>query len=135
MIVVDTNVVAYLLIEGEKTSLAQEAYRQDSTWLVPALWKHEFLNVLATFGRQGGANLEELTEIWRQATSFFSRHEQEPAMELALRLAYERELSACDAQFAALAIESGVRLVTEDQRLLRTFPNFAQSLADFCAEN
>jgi predicted nucleic acid-binding protein len=132
LIVVDTNVIAYLLIEGEKTPLAQEAYRQDGTWLVPGLWKHEFLNVLATFGRQGGANLDELTKIWWQATSFFIRREQEPDMELALRLAYEKELSAYDAQFAAVAIESGVRLVTEDQQLLRAFPDIALSLADFC---
>ena len=35
MIVVDTNVIAYLMMEGEKTGLAQETYDRDSTWAMP----------------------------------------------------------------------------------------------------
>ena len=47
MIVVDVNVVAYLLIAGDKPSLAQQAWERDSHWRVPALWRHEMLNILA----------------------------------------------------------------------------------------
>ena len=48
MIVVDTNVIAYVLIEGDKTALAQQVAKKDPDWKVPPLWRHEFLNVLAT---------------------------------------------------------------------------------------
>ncbi len=133
MIVVDTNVITYLIIKGEKTALAQQAYRQDSTWLVPRLWRHEFLNVLATFVRHNGASLDEAIQLWQRATLFFESREQEPDMESALELAHVHKISAYDAQFAALAIELGLPLVTEDRQLLNAFPQTAQSLAEFCA--
>ena len=37
MIVVDTNVIVYLMIEGEKTAIAQQTFRQNPNWFVPSL--------------------------------------------------------------------------------------------------
>ena len=53
MIVVDANVIAYRFIVGEKTGLACQVQEKDADWVVPALWRHEFLNVLATAARAG----------------------------------------------------------------------------------
>ena len=44
MIVVDVNVIAYLLINGEKTVEARSVRELDSDWIVPDLWRDEFLN-------------------------------------------------------------------------------------------
>jgi len=52
VIVVDVNVVAYFLIEGEHTERARELWRRDPDWRLPPLWRHEYLNVLATFVRR-----------------------------------------------------------------------------------
>lgn len=90
--------------------------------------------MLATFARHSGANFEEVVQLWRRATLFFEAHGQEPDMESALELANRREISAYDAQFAALAIELGVPLVTEDRQVLNAFPEMAQVLAEFCAD-
>lgn len=40
MVVVDTNVLAYLLIEGDRTSEAQALFAQDSDWRSEA--RHRF---------------------------------------------------------------------------------------------
>ncbi len=52
MIVVDVNVVAYYFIEGDKTALAREVMQADPDWRLPSLWRHEYLNVVATYPRR-----------------------------------------------------------------------------------
>jgi hypothetical protein len=49
----DTNLVAYLLIDGDATPQARAAWQKDPDWILPPLWRSEFLNVLATSVRHG----------------------------------------------------------------------------------
>ena len=51
MIVVDTNVIAYLLIRGERSEAADRLQAKDADWIAPRLWLDEFLNVLGTYER------------------------------------------------------------------------------------
>ena len=46
MIVVDTNIIAYLHISGEFTPVAIQALEKDPHWIVPPLWQSEYRNVL-----------------------------------------------------------------------------------------
>ena len=62
MIVVDPNVIAYLLIEGERTEEARRAWLRDRDWLVPPLWRSDYLNVLWVSVR--AAVLEPPTHSW-----------------------------------------------------------------------
>ena len=48
MIVADTNLFAYFLINGPQTSQAVKAFHRDSAWIAPSIWSIELLNVLAT---------------------------------------------------------------------------------------
>jgi len=41
MTVVDSNVIAYLLIPGEHTSHAEQALRNDPHWVAPVLWRFD----------------------------------------------------------------------------------------------
>jgi predicted nucleic acid-binding protein len=132
MIVVDTNVIAYLMIEGEKTAMAQRTFHQDSNWFVPSLWRHEFLNVLATYVRHGGIEMDEAIDIWHNGTVLFNPGEQEVNMPQALRLATQHNISAYDAQYVVLAMEMSMPYVTEDQQLLQAFPGIAVSMQEFC---
>lgn len=131
MIVVDVNVVAYFMIEGDKTAQARDLLNHDSTWRLPPLWRHEYLNVLATFTREGGATLAEVQGLWRQAIQLFGPLEQRVDMESALALAGSQRVSAYDAQYIALAQQLHTVCVTEDRRLLRTFPEVARSMHAF----
>lgn len=134
MIVVDTNVISYLLIEGDKTSSAQELWSRDSDWRVPTLWRHEFLNVLATLGKAGGLDLDDAQEIWHMGLDFFSRCEEEANPVAALRLAVQTGISAYDAQYVALARHLDVPLVTEDRPLRTRVPEGLFSIEKFCAQ-
>lgn len=51
MIVADTNLVAQLMLKLAKTETAQDIYRNDPEWVMPELWRHEFLNILASYLR------------------------------------------------------------------------------------
>ena len=45
MIIADTNLVSYLLIEGERTVAVRRVHEKDPDWKLPTLWRSEFLNV------------------------------------------------------------------------------------------
>ena len=128
MIVVDVNVVAYYVIEGEKTALARELMQREPDWRLPDLWRHEYLNVLATYARQGGATLEQARVLWRRAVELFGPREQATDAEAALTLAIQAPVSAYDGQYLALAHRLGTVLVTEDRRLLKAFPAIARTM-------
>jgi predicted nucleic acid-binding protein len=135
MIVVDVNVVAYLLLAGDKTALAQQAWAIDSNWRVPMLWRHELLNVLATYVRNGGAAAEDAVAVWRQAITLLGGKEEQPAMEQALLLAAEHQISAYDAQYVTLALTHNLPLISEDRALQRKFPQVVRSLQEYCRLN
>ena len=48
MIVVDVNLVAYLLLQSENTDLAEQVFNRDAEWFGPVLWRSEFRNILVT---------------------------------------------------------------------------------------
>ncbi len=131
MIVVDVNVVAYFFIQGEKTTLAQALHRCDPDWVLPPLWRHEFLNVLATFARAGGASLEAVQALYLQSVDILGNAERDVDMANALGLAARLRISAYDAQYASLAQQLGATCVSEDQRLQRAFPEMVCGMRQF----
>ena len=135
MIVVDANIMAYRLIEGDKTALAREAQRRDAHWVVPTLCRHELLNVLASATRQGILAARNSAEIWAGMEPLLTTIEQPVDMAAALALSIRDGISAYDAQYIALARALKVSLLTEDKRLLRAYPALACSLKDFCSRD
>jgi len=135
VIVVDVNVIAYLLIAGQKTGLAQQLFQQDSEWVMPALWQHEFLNVLVTFVRHGGGKITDAENLWRESISLFGSSEREVNWIEVLRLACQHDISAYDAQYIVLAQALGIPCITEDQRLCSKFPTTALPMQKFLVNN
>lgn len=117
MIVVDTHIIAYFFIEGDHTASAQALWQRDSHWRLPPLWRHEFLNVLATYVRFGGVEQAAAMELWRAACTLCVPMETDLDLSEALALSIEKQLSAYDAQFVTLARSLAVPLVSEDKRL------------------
>lgn len=132
MIVVDANVVAYLVIDGDRTPLAEAVWELDPDWRLPSLWQHEILNTLATYAKAGGADLEEIERIWYSARIRLSAGEHEVDLPHALELAVLNRVSAYDAQYVTLARRLDVPLITEDRRLRQSFPDRCLSMRDFC---
>jgi predicted nucleic acid-binding protein len=133
VVVVDTNVVAYALIQGSKTAMARRIQEKDSMWRLPEVWRHEFLNVLSTHARHGGLSSREADAVWQDAVALLADCELPVDMRKALRLSTQFGVSAYDAQYIVLAQGLGVRCVTEDRRLARAFPDVAISMDAFCS--
>jgi Predicted nucleic acid-binding protein, contains PIN domain len=129
VIVVDVNVIVYLLTDTPQRELALGLRKWDGDWFVPPLWRHEFLNVLASLTRQAYLNETEALTLWRNALGLFGQREQQPDMEKALSLAIRHGVSAYDAQYVALAEALGVLLISEDKKLQSAFPQRVISLA------
>ena len=67
MIVVDTNVIAYLYLEGEKSRHVERLLSVDSHWCAPVLWRSEFRSVLSLYLRKGYLSIDEVLLIIDQA--------------------------------------------------------------------
>lgn len=131
MIVADTNLIAYRLVEGEKTTEAVAVWDKDAEWFAPALWRHEFVSVLATHVRHGNLTEKESLSIFEHAVLLFRHREYQPSFSEALSLAIRREITPYDAQFVLCAYQLGTWLITSDRELLRKFPERAISPRNF----
>ena len=128
MIVVDTNVVAYLLLPGPRTELAEALRRHDRQWAAPPLWRCEFRNVLTQHVRRDLLKLPAALALMQKAEDLLSAHEQAVASEHVLQLVSTSTCSSYDCEFVAAAHQLGVPLVTEDRAILAAFPEVAKSL-------
>lgn len=128
MIVVDTNVVAYLWIPGDQTQLSEKLLVRDRSWVAPTLLRSELRNVLVTNMRAGRLTLESGTRIAREVDAQFRNNLFAVGDDDVLRVAMESGCTGYDAEFAALALELEVPFVTTDKRLLKALPNVACSL-------
>lgn len=130
MIVVDVNVVAYLLIEGEATEAAAGVLRADPEWAAPLLWRSEWRNVLARYVRRGELDAQGARERLHAAERLFLGRELLPDGERVLELAASSVCSAYDCEYVAVAESLRVRLVTSDRGVLEAFPGIAVGLKD-----
>ena len=131
MIVADTNLIAYLLISGERTEQAERAYRRDPGWAAPLLWRSEFRNILSTYMRRGLLSLDRSAQLAEEAELLMNQREFEIRTREVLSLASASRCSAYDCEFVALAQHLGVPLVTCDGAILSAFPAIAHSLEAF----
>lgn len=131
MIVVDTNIIGYLYLSSERTEQAEQALLKDAEWVAPLLWRSEFRSVLAQYMRRGILRVEEAEQVMDEAQALMLGHEYEVVSSDVLRLVARSGCTAYDCEFAALAQELGIPLVTVDRELLREFPEIAVGLEEY----
>lgn len=133
MLLVDTNVVAYLLIHGDHTEAAQELRKRDPDWRSEAFLLVEFTNVLASSIATKRMTLALAQSSLANATALLDGKLARMNHAVVLATASRHRVSACDARFLALAHQLGRRLVTEDARLRAAAPSLTQSLVEALA--
>jgi len=131
VIVVDTNVIAYLLLGGEKTPQARATLQKDPVWAAPILWRSEFRNVLAMYLRRGQLLLSDALEVVAEAESLLSESEYQVESTQVLSLASASSCSTYDCEFVVLAQDLSVPFVTSDRQLLEAFPSIAVAVDSF----
>lgn len=132
MVVVDTNVLAYLLIAGDRTRDAQALLSRDPDWRSEAFLLVEFSNLLASYERSGALGRSQAQGLLAAAESSMRSLVNVPHAR-ALRVAAELSVSGYDARFIAAAQILGTRLVTEDAKLRAAAPALTLSLTDALA--
>ena len=133
MLIVDTNVVVYLLIRGDETRAAQELRNRDPDWRSEAFLLVEFKNVLASSIATKKMTLSLAQNLLTTASALFDGKLGRLPHRSVLATAARYRVSAYDARFLALAAELGSRLVTEDTKLRAAAPALTQSLAEALA--
>lgn len=129
MIVVDTNVIAYLYLPGEHTAAAEALLERDADWCAPILWRSEFRNILAGYVRRKDISFEQAASLQAEAEGLLAGGEHEVESRAVLELVRDSDCSAYDCEFIALAAKLDTTLFTMDKKLLRAFPNRAVSMS------
>jgi predicted nucleic acid-binding protein len=129
MIVVDSNVLAYLYLPGEFTAAAEVLLERDPEWAAPILWRSEFRNILVGHMRRKAISLQQASSLQKEAESLLEGAEFEVDSLAVFELARDSDCSAYDCEFVALAMKLDSQLVTMDKKLLRAFPKRAIALS------
>lgn len=131
MIIVDTNVIAYLYLSNERSEQVERLLEKDSEWAAPLLWRSELRNVLALYMRKEILSLEAAQAVMEEAMRLMDGREYEIVSFQVLDLVSKSTCSAYDCEFVALALELGLPFVTVDKKILKEFPGIAVSLNDY----
>ncbi len=131
MIIVDTNIIAYLLIPNEKyTGTADKLFEKDKIWIAPNLWQHEFRSVLGGYLRKNIISRSVCISIYEHALSLIESYDYRD-FESVFMLIESSRLSSYDCTFVAFANSLQLPLVTEDKKIRHEFPAVARSMRDF----
>lgn len=128
MIIVDTNVIAYLYLPTSYTSDAEKLLIQEPVWGAPYLWRSELRNVIALYLRKKIVSFEQAVQIQAEAELLMSENEFVVKSSDVLSLVKDSKCSAYDCEFVALAKNFKSTLVTTDKKILSEFPSTAKSL-------
>lgn len=128
MIVVDSNILAYLYLPGPWAAAAESLFEEDPHWAAPSLWRSEFRNILAGFLRRGDVGFEQACALQREAEALMAESTFDVDSLSVFEHVAHSACSAYDCEFVALAHQLGTRLFTMDKKILRAFPDRAVPL-------
>ena len=74
MIVVDTNVIAYLILPCKYTEAVERLRSTDDEWIAPDLWIHEMLSILVQNERHGQLESSDCMEILEDALALMKEN-------------------------------------------------------------
>ena len=121
-VVVDTNVLAALMLPTVSSFDLENRLLRDLDWKVPPLWRSEFRHVLLKHVRADLLSAELAIALWKKTLERLECCEQTVSGDEVLRLAIQFGCSCYDAEFVVLAQQLNCRLLTFDRKLLELFP-------------
>lgn len=129
MIVVDTNVMVYLVTGSEDNGeRAAALLRTDSDWAAPSILLSELRNVLTGFVRREWMALSDAKAMHDDALAILADRIGAVDGSEVLAVAASAGLSAYDAEFVVLARELGCELVSADEGILEAASDVARPL-------
>jgi predicted nucleic acid-binding protein len=126
VIVVDANVITYLVLKGDFSSECEALFLSDCEWAAPQLWRDELCNVLATYERRGLLSRTDALRAFSNAQEVIAGNQFDMRPERILGVASRTQCSGYDAQYIALAEDLGIHLFTFDRKILSSVPELAR---------
>ena len=123
--VVDASVVLTWCFPDENTAVAQHVagmFKQGDTAVAPSFWPHEVLNALSAGERRKCISKELVRSFLDDLATLpivLERFPAEVVFDRIQRLSREHGLTAYDAAYLDLALDSGLPLATLDEDLAR----------------
>lgn len=128
MIVVDTTVLADLLVGAERQKKAAKLLIEiDPQWISVGLWRYELGNVLwktARFVDEANFDANRLLSL----SELLVEETIEPSTVHILEIAMETGLSFYDASYVWLARQRGLKLRTRDKKILQLCSDVAEPM-------
>ena len=103
MLVIDTNIVAYLYLDPKYTQLLHALLQRDQDWIAPTLWRSELRNVLALYLRKGLLSMDAAIDVMKAAETLLGSKDYQSTSAHILALVVTSGCSAYDCEFVALA--------------------------------
>ena len=128
MIVIDTNVMVYLLTGSGRAEDAALLLAKDPEWAAPPILLSELRNVMVGLLRRGQIQDQDAVDICEDAQEVLGDRVASVPAPPVLDTAIQSKMSAYDAEFVVLARRLRVPLVTADQAILDGAPDVAVSL-------
>ena len=125
MIVADSNLIAYLLIPGDNSALADAVLRKDPEWAVPMICRSEVRNILTLYMRRQAMSLLQAKATMERAESLWRNREFAVPSDDVLDLTSGHSVTAYDGEFIVLANHLNVPLITFDGPVRKAFPKIA----------
>jgi predicted nucleic acid-binding protein len=123
--VLDASVVLAWCFPDENSAVAEHVaalFKKGDTGVVPSFWPHEVLNALLVGERRNRISIELVRSFLADLAALPIVLEQFPAkivFDRIQRLSREHVLTAYDAAYLDLALDSGLPLATLDEDLVR----------------
>lgn len=133
MIIADTNLIVYYLVEADQTQSARACASRDPHWRAPAIWRHEFINVLSQHIRLRGLPIDDAIRALALADELIETVALPGLDQRIFEVASSWTLASYDAEFFVAAEAADVPLVTADKKLIEQSKGRAISIADFAA--
>jgi len=131
VIVADANLLAYLVMPGERTEEAEAVLSKDAMWAAPVLWRSELRSVAHKYVVRGDITITRALAVLEQAEEVVGGREGQVESRVVLDLASRSKCSTYDCEYVALAKALGVPLITVDRAMLRAFPETAITPSHF----
>jgi len=131
VIVADANLLAYLVMPGQRTEDAEAVLSKDAMWAAPVLWRSELRSVAHKYVVRGDITITRALAVLEQAEAVVGGREGQVESKVVLDLASRSKCSTYDCEYVALAKALGVPLITVDRVILRAFPETAITPSHF----
>jgi predicted nucleic acid-binding protein len=133
VIVADANLLAYLVMPGDRTEEAVAVLTRDPTWVAPTLWRSELRSVVHKYIARGDLTVARAVALLQQVDEVLGGREGDVDTQDVLELASRSNCTTYDCEYVAMANTLGVPLITTDRMILKAFPTRALTPAEFLA--